>query len=260
MMNKAAFRRIQPFQAQDLLAHPDIHVIDVRDRNSFDQGRIGAAQHAGMPEVERMVFSVAKDKPVLIYCYHGNASQTYAQMFADFGFKEVYSLDGGYEGWQLAARGGRLAEDLNDWLAGQGFPHHGLNATIANRTTPLMQAARLGERAIAAQLIAAGADLDARNGDGNNALWLACFHGSLEMMDLLIGKGIALDNQNDNGATCLMYAASAGKTPVVAKLLEAGADAGLQSLDDYTALDMAANIECLSLLRNAAKGLRLARS
>jgi len=254
MMNKAPFRRIQPFQAQDLLAHPDIHVIDVRDRNSFDQGRIGAAQHAGMPEVERMVFRVPKDKPVLIYCYHGNASQTYAQMFADFGFREVYSLDGGYEAWQLATRGTRLAEDLNVWLSAQGFPPHGLDATIANRTTPLMQAARLGEPAIAAALIAAGADLNARNSDGNNALWLACFHGSLEMMDLLIGKGIALDNQNDNGATCLMYAASASKTPVVAKLLEAGADAGLQSLDDYTALDMAANVECLSLLRKAAKG------
>ena len=260
MMNKAPFRRIQPFQAQDLLARPDVHVIDVRDRNAFEQGRIGTAQHAGMPEVERMVFSVPKDKPVLIYCYHGNASQTYAQMFADFGFREVYSLDGGYEAWQLAARAGRLGDDLNAWLMEQGFPPHGLNATIANRTTPLMQAARLGALAVAAELIAAGADLDARNSDGNNALWLACFHGSLEMMDLLIGKGIALDNQNDNGATCLMYAASASKTAVVAKLLEAGADAGLQNLDDFTALDMAANLECLVMLRNATKGLDTARN
>jgi rhodanese-related sulfurtransferase len=257
-MSRAAFRRIQPIQAQDLLAHPDIHVIDVRDRNSFDQGRIGAAQHAGMPEVERMVFSVPKDKPVLIYCYHGHASQTYAQMFADFGFREVYSLDGGYEGWQLAAPGQsrQSVADLRAWLAEQGFPPDGVNTTTANRTTPLMQAARLGALAVAAELIAADADLDARNSDGNNALWLACFHGSLEMMDLLIGKGIALDNQNDNGATCLMYAASASKTAVVAKLLEAGADAGLQSLDDFTALDMAANLECLTMLRNATKGLR----
>jgi thiosulfate/3-mercaptopyruvate sulfurtransferase len=117
--------------------------------------------------------------------------------------------------------------------------------------TPLMQASRQGDAALVARLIQSGADVHARNADGNNALWLACVAGSLEAMDLLITAGISSNNQNDNGATCLMYAASAGKAPVVGRLLEAGADSNLQSLDGFTALDMASTLECLQLLRRA---------
>jgi thiosulfate/3-mercaptopyruvate sulfurtransferase len=45
--------------------------------------------------------------------------------------------------------------------------------------------------------------------------------------------------------------ASAGKPAIVECLLRAGADAGLESLDGFTAPDMAATIECLGLLRTA---------
>ncbi|MDA8119404.1 MAG: ankyrin repeat domain-containing protein, partial [Gammaproteobacteria bacterium] len=68
-----------------------------------------------------------------------------------------------------------------------------------------------------------------------------------------IAVGAHLNHQNDNGATCLMYAASAGKTAVVARLLAFGADRSLLSLDDFTALDMAANLECLNLLRETPR-------
>jgi ankyrin repeat protein len=144
-----------------------------------------------------------------------------------------------------------LSPALHTWLDAQGFPADNLNATIQNRTTPLMQAARMGDHAIAAELIRHGADLNATNNDGNNALWLACFNGDPKLIGLLIASGIALNNQNDNGATCLMYAASASKTEVVAQLLKAGADTQAKSLDDFTALDVAGNLACLTLLRRA---------
>jgi len=76
---------------------------------------------------------------------------------------------------------------------------------------------------------------------------------SLDAMDVLIRAGIALDHQNDNGATCLMYAASTGKHAVVDMLLASGADPLLTTLDDFSALDMAATIECLHLLRRVEK-------
>jgi thiosulfate/3-mercaptopyruvate sulfurtransferase len=50
-----------------------------------------------------------------------------------------------------------------------------------------------------------------------------------------------------------MYAASTGKHAVVEKLLNAGANPQLKTLDDYSALDMAATIECLRLLRGVEK-------
>ncbi len=141
-----------------------------------------------------------------------------------------------------------LPPEIGAWLPAHGFPGDNIEAVIQNRTTPLMHACRLGERAIVEALIAAGADLAATNGDGNNALWLACYHGDREIIDRLVAAGIAIDHQNDNGATCLMYAASSGKSQVVAQLLAAGADCGLTNHDDFTALDMAADLECLRLL------------
>jgi len=125
------------------------------------------------------------------------------------------------------------------------------NTVAENLTTPLMNASRLGDARSVTDLIQAGVDLQARNADGNNALWLACFGSNLEVIDSLIAAGIDIDNQNDNGATCLMCASSAGKSAIVERLLEAGADPTLQSLDGFTALDMASTIECLRLLRPA---------
>lgn len=152
-----------------------------------------------------------------------------------------------------AAKPPALDPALAAWLEAQGFPADDIEAVIENRTTPLMQACRLGERAMVDALVAAGARLDLVNGDGNNALWLACYRGDTEIIGKLAASGIALNHQNDGGSTCLMYAASAGKTEVVARLLELGADIGLQNHDDFTALDMAANLECLQLLRAASR-------
>jgi thiosulfate sulfurtransferase len=41
-----------------------------------------------------------KAKPLIVYCYHGNSSQGAANYFDGLGFKEVYSVDGGYEAWR----------------------------------------------------------------------------------------------------------------------------------------------------------------
>jgi len=146
-----------------------------------------------------------------------------------------------------------LSEPLQDWLAVQGFPPRGVNAVIANDTTPLMKAAHLGQDAVVGELIAAGARLEATNADGNNALWLACVGGHLDVIDRLVAGGIDIDNRNDNGATALMYAASSGKAAVVAHLLAKGADTAAETLDGFTALDMAASMECLVLLRRAGR-------
>jgi thiosulfate/3-mercaptopyruvate sulfurtransferase len=144
-----------------------------------------------------------------------------------------------------------LSPILSSWLTTQGFSVTDLKQTIQNRTTPLMHAARLGEYDIAAELIRCGAELNATNNDGNNALWLACFSNNLPLINLLIENGVNPDNQNENGTTCLMYASSAGKTDVVTLLLKAGANTKLTLVDGYTALDVAGNVECLMLLRRA---------
>ena len=144
---------------------------------------------------------------------------------------------------------------LEQWLRDNRFDvrDDAVNCARDNAMTPLMHAARLGDLEIARELLALGAELNARNIDGNNALWLACYGGNLDLIDLLLAAGIDADNVNDNGATCLMYAASAGKAATVARLLAAGANIELATVDGFTAGDVAATIECLQLLRKAKR-------
>lgn len=126
-----------------------------------------------------------------------------------------------------------------------------INGTIVNATTPLMHAARLGDFDVLKALLSRGADPDLFNADCNGALWFACFANSEPCVAALIEAGAPLDSQNINGATALIYCASAGKTPLVRQLLDAGANTALMTLDDFTALELAGNLECLKLLKTA---------
>src|SRR6266496_3512141 len=147
-----------------------------------------ARRHVSSHNLSALIGATARTRPILIYCYHGNASREYAQTFSDFGFSEVYSLDGGYEAWctrPTASESQMLDASLRDWLAAQQFPAAGINAVIANATTPLMKASHSGDRGIIRLLVMAGAEVNARNADGNNALWLACVGSHLDIIDML---------------------------------------------------------------------------
>jgi len=113
---------------------------------------------------------------------------------------------------------------LKAWLENQGFPtadslQQTLHGRIANATTPLMHAARLGRIGYIGDLLSRGADPREMNADGNGALWFACFADSAPCVNALIKAGAPLDSQNVNGATALIYAASAGKTGIAHLLM-----------------------------------------
>lgn len=257
MTSRLPYRRIGVMEARYLAGRDDVLIFDVRDKDAYDAGHIAGAQHITIHTLVPTCMSLPKGRPILIYCYHGYASQEYAMTIHELGFSAVCSMDGGFEAWvqaELPVTVTGVSHSLNAWLDTLGFTK--LNSIIANNTTPLMKACHLGEVRLAEEIIAGGADLNARNADGNNALWLACVGNSPEAMTLLIEAGIDTDNMNDNGATVLMYAASSGKAWAVELLLAAGADTAAQSLDGFTALDMAATAECLYLLLRPAASSR----
>lgn len=262
MSPERKFTRLTALQTEAMIRERAPLVLDSREAGAYAKGHLDNAVNLGCHNLDRTLLSGDKIKPVLIYCYHGNASQTYAQMFADFGFMQVYDLIGGYAAWEqhqatksVPSAASNMDLVLNEWLAAAGFAEDGtadpLQARISHRNTPLMKACWTGAADIVERLLDHGVDLEATNGDGNTALWLACVNGDPRIIQALVRAGINLDHQNDNGATCLMYGASASKPAVVSTLLEAGADPTIKSLDDFTALDMAASIECLQLLRRA---------
>jgi uncharacterized protein len=147
---------------------------------------------------------------------------------------------------------------LKCWLLQAGFSVTDLllidiDRALANGTTPLMYAARMGDFEVVQELLVRGADTSLLNADRNGALWFACFADSEACASALIKAGALLDNQNINGATALIYCASTGKAALVRLLLEAGANRDLMTLDDFTALELAASQECLKILRAARR-------
>jgi thiosulfate/3-mercaptopyruvate sulfurtransferase len=252
MRPRTPFQRIDVQHAENLLSRGDLLVLDARDFSSFEKSNVTGAQHVSSHNLSALLGATARTRPILIYCYHGNASREYAQIFSDFGFSEVYSLDGGYQAWCTRPPAGDSTgpgAELQQWLVAQQFASADVNAVIANATTPLMKASHNGDGKIARLLIGAGARANARNADGNNALWLACVGDHLDMIDMLVEAGIDIDNRNLDGATPLMYAASSGKAAMVERLLAKGADATLETPDGFSALDLAQTAECLKLLR-----------
>lgn len=144
-----------------------------------------------------------------------------------------------------------MTPELSAFLAEHGFADDINAASADGRFTPLMRAAKLGRLDIVEQLLALGAELNARNADGCNALWLACYNGDHALIERLLAAGVDIDNQNGNGASCLMYVASNSKPDLVKLLLDQGANPALKNFDDFTALDLAASRACLQLLKTA---------
>lgn len=146
-----------------------------------------------------------------------------------------------------------MTPTLAAFLEQHGFSQDSLSALQTDRRfTPLMRASKEGCVDIVDELLALGVDIAVTNADGCNALWLACYNGSHTIIECLVAAGIDIDLQNGNGATCLMYVSSNSKPDLVELLLAKGANPKLRNFDDFSALDLAASIECLRLLKKAA--------
>ncbi|MFT4615176.1 MAG: thiosulfate sulfurtransferase [Bacteroidia bacterium] len=96
------FKRISVDEAKALIAAQDVTVIDVRDAGSFEASSITGATHVADHNLQDFVSLTDKEKPLVIYCFHGNSSQGAADYFDGQGFAEVYSMDGGYEAWRIS--------------------------------------------------------------------------------------------------------------------------------------------------------------
>ncbi len=90
-------------QANHLIEEGDVTILDIRDPQSFAQGHIPNAVHVTNSNVEEVVQNANKKIPLIIYCYHGNSSQGAADYFANMGFENSLSVDGGFEAWRLKA-------------------------------------------------------------------------------------------------------------------------------------------------------------
>lgn len=78
-------------------SQPTPTLFDVRALSHYQNGHLDGAAHLSEERMMAWMRRLPKEAPIVIYCYHGNASKVYAQMFVDFRYTQVYSVNGGYE-------------------------------------------------------------------------------------------------------------------------------------------------------------------
>jgi len=74
--------------------------MDVRDPGSHRAARIPGAQRVDDGTIREFLEATDRDRPIVIYCYHGHTSLGGAAFLLDQGFREVFSLHGGFEAWR----------------------------------------------------------------------------------------------------------------------------------------------------------------
>lgn len=104
----------------------------------------------------------------------------------------------------------------------------------------LHAAARAGDPAVVADLLAAGADVNASNAEGLTPLHLAALRGDAKTVQLLLAAGADVAGRDGLGRTPLHYAASAGADSVIERLLTSGADVNAVDATGQTPLLRAA--------------------
>lgn len=75
------------------------NIVDIRDALSFQNGHMQNAIHLSNDNIENYINEQSFDIPLIVCCYHGNSSKGAAEYLAAQGFKEVYSLNGGFTQW-----------------------------------------------------------------------------------------------------------------------------------------------------------------
>lgn len=92
-------KKISVLQAKNILnENIDSVLVDIRDYDSYNLSHALKAIHLN-ENLSEFIDNTPKDVPILVMCYHGNSSQVAAQFLYEYGFSNVYSIDGGYEAW-----------------------------------------------------------------------------------------------------------------------------------------------------------------
>jgi sulfur-carrier protein adenylyltransferase/sulfurtransferase len=79
-------------------------LIDVRERNEFEEGHIPGALHLSKGYIEIQVEDrvPGKDTPITLYCAGGTRSLLAARSLHELGYTDVRSMSGGFNGWKQA--------------------------------------------------------------------------------------------------------------------------------------------------------------
>ena len=100
---KAKVNCIDATQARKLLESGTVTLLDVREKIEHDAGHIEGSKHISRGVLEMQIENHPgfqdKNSSVIIYCKSGGRSALAAATLQDMGYSNLYSLEGGFDGW-----------------------------------------------------------------------------------------------------------------------------------------------------------------
>ena len=84
-----------------LTSTPGAVLLDVRTPQEFSEGVIQGAVNIDYrdPSFGKKIAALDKEKPYFLYCLSGKRSSAAAEQMKEAGFKTIYTLTDGYQGW-----------------------------------------------------------------------------------------------------------------------------------------------------------------
>ena len=90
-----------PQQVADLLARAEIQLIDVRQPEEREAGRIAGDRSIELAQLGAEVDTIDRDRPVVFYCRSGARSAMATEAFRGAGF-DAHNMLGGLIDWHAA--------------------------------------------------------------------------------------------------------------------------------------------------------------
>jgi sulfur-carrier protein adenylyltransferase/sulfurtransferase len=102
-------------RARDLIESDSPAIVDVRERDEWDEGHLPGAIHIPRGFLESRIEQAVPDrsKPVLLYCAAGNRSAFAAETLNELGYEHAFSLAGGYTDWKRNGYPTEIARSLS---------------------------------------------------------------------------------------------------------------------------------------------------
>jgi rhodanese-related sulfurtransferase len=85
----------------ELLVDAQVQLIDVREIDEYDAGRISGARHIPLAQLPALAADLDRGKPIVFYCRSGSRSAMAAEAFRGAGFN-AHNMAGGLLDWDAA--------------------------------------------------------------------------------------------------------------------------------------------------------------
>jgi rhodanese-related sulfurtransferase len=95
---------ISPQDAAAKLNSGEAVIVDVRDRDEWDEGHIPGATHMSRGTIELDIEEKVPDPNAMIVCHCGGGGRSAlaAKSLQKMGYKNVHSMAGGFKAWKAA--------------------------------------------------------------------------------------------------------------------------------------------------------------